>query len=84
MISETLEFVPERRAAKKATTQIKKTEKVLTPKPKNSKSVVITNNELRAKCAKFGLKTGGIKDTLLARLQEYENKNKTESQSTVS
>ena len=73
-------LVPERNAAKKATTQIKKTEKVLTPKPNKTKSE--TRNELRAKLALLGLKRQGNKETLLARLQEYENnKIKTELQS---
>ena len=74
-------LVPERSAAKKATTQIKKTEKVLTPKPNKTKSE--TRNELRAKLLLLGLSRQGNKETLLARLQEYENnKIKTESQST--
>ena len=50
---------------------------VLTPKPKTKS--VISNNELRSKLAKFGLKTRGNKETLLARLREHENKMKTES-----
>ena len=73
-------LVPERSAAKKATTQIKKTEKVLTPKPNKTKSE--TRNELRAKLLLLGLSRQGNKETLLARLQEYENnKIKTELQS---
>ena len=73
-------LVPERSAAKKATTQIKKTEKVLTPKPNKTKSE--TRNELRAKLGLLGLSKQGNKETLLARLQEYENnKIKTELQS---
>ena len=73
-------LVPQRSAAKKATTQIKKTEKVLTPKPNKTKSE--TNNELRAKLTLLGLSRQGNKETLLARLQEYENnKIKTEWQS---
>ena len=73
-------LVPQRSAAKKATTQIKKTEKVLTPKPNKTKSE--TNTELRAKLTLLGLSRQGNKETLLARLQEYENnKIKTELQS---
>ena len=70
-----LEFVPERSAAKKATTKIKKSEHVLTPKPKTKSE--FTCKELKEKCAKLGLTQRGTKETMLARLQEHENKIKT-------
>ena len=71
-----LEFVPERSAAKKATTKIKKSEHVLTPKPKTKSE--FTCKELKEKCAKLGLTQRGTKETMLARLREHENKIKTE------